>query len=207
MGVMEALKFFVAFTLRLFFLLTPFFALSSFLAMTSNEESREEKRRLAVSVIVSATVVCISIFLFGNWIMAIFGITVAAFRAGSGLLLMLSAVSLVYGTAQKKLEPGVKLQDLATVPLAVPITAGPATLGALMVSGMDTNGWMLKSLCVAGIICGTAAVGVMLYFSDLIEDVLGKSKIAILSKVTGLILSAIAAQMLVAGVRELFYSP
>ncbi|NLF93642.1 MAG: MarC family protein [Oligosphaeraceae bacterium] len=207
MGLAEALHFFVAFTLRLFFLLTPFFALSSFLALTSAESSREEKHRLAVNVTVSATAVCISIFLFGDWIMAIFGITVAAFRAGSGLLLMLSAVALVYGSAQKKLDPGERLQDLATVPLAVPITAGPATLGALMVSGMDTSGWQLKCLCVAGIICGTAAVGVMLYFSDLIEGVLGKSKIAILSKVTGLILSAIAAQMLVAGVRELFYSP
>ncbi len=205
MSVVEISKYFVAFTLRLFFLLTPFFVLSSFLAITSAENCQQEKRKLAINVTVSAVIVCIIIYLFGDWIMSIFGITVSAFRAGSGLLLMLSAIALVYGPSQKELGPGVKMQDLATVPLAVPITAGPATLGALMVSGMDTSGWTLKIVCVAGIICGTAAVGTMLYFSDVIERIIGKSKIAILSKITGLILSAIAAQMLVTGIKELLY--
>ncbi|MFA6931434.1 MAG: MarC family protein, partial [Lentisphaeria bacterium] len=147
------------------------------------------------------------IFLFGVWIMQAFGITVAAFRAGSGLLLMLTAVNLVYGGSQKKHETADNLQELALVPLAVPVTAGPATLGALMVAGMDTESLLLKFISVLGIVAASAMVGLMLYFSERIENLLGRPRIAILSKITGLILSAIAAQMLIHGIRELWMTP
>jgi len=194
---------FFAFFLRLFFLFTPFFILSTFLALTSGE-TQEVRRRLAVSIASNAAFVCILIFLFGAWIMRAFGITVAAFRAGSGVLLMLSAVSLVHGSNQKKQEYAENLNELALVPLAVPVTAGPATLGAMMVAGMDTESMVLKAISVLAILAASAAVGLMLFFSDRIENLFGRPRIAILSKITGLILSAIAAQMLVAGVRELW---
>jgi multiple antibiotic resistance protein len=194
---------FFAFFLRLFFLFTPFFVLSTFLALTSGE-TQDVRRRLAVSIASNAAFVCILIFLFGTWIMRAFGITVAAFRAGSGVLLMLSAVSLVHGSNQKKQEYAENLNELALVPLAVPVTAGPATLGAMMVAGMDTESMVLKAISVLAILAASAAVGLMLFFSDRIENLFGRPRIAILSKITGLILSAIAAQMLVTGVRELW---
>ena len=136
--------------------------------------------------------------------MRAFGITVAAFHAGSGLLLMLSAVTLVYGSSQKKQEMTDNLNELALVPLAVPVTAGPATLGAVMVAGMDIESMQMKAIYILAILAAAAAVGLMLFFSDRIEDLIGRSRIAILSKITGLILSAIAAQMLVIGIRELW---
>ncbi|NMA42517.1 MAG: MarC family protein [Oligosphaeraceae bacterium] len=198
------LHFFLAFYLRLFFLFTPFFVLSSFLAMTE-DEALSERRRLAISISKNAAAVCLLIFLFGVWIMQAFGITVAAFRAGSGALLMLSAVSLVYGDRQKKQQNHESLSELALVPLAVPVTAGPATLGALMVSGMDTVLWSHKFMSVLAIIAASATIGIMLYYSGRIEEFIGRPRITVLSKVTGLILSAIAMQMLVAGVCELWF--
>jgi multiple antibiotic resistance protein len=197
------IHFLLAFVLRLFFLFTPFFILSTFIVVTEGEDKRV-RRRLAVSISVNAALVCLLIFLFGTWIMRAFGITVAAFRAGSGFLLMLTAVSLVFGSNQNRDDTGKNLQELALVPLAVPVTAGPATLGALMVVGMDTTSILLKLVSVVGIVIASACVGSMLFFSDRIEALLGRSRIAILSKITGLILSAIAAQMLVCGARELW---
>lgn len=202
-SILTSIHFFLAFFLRLFFLFTPFFILSTFLALTGGELPAV-RRRLAISISGNAALVCLLIFLFGTWIMRAFGITVAAFRAGSGLLLMLSAVTLVYGANQKKQESSANLNELALVPLAVPVTAGPATLGALMVAGMDTESLLLKLISVLAIIAASAAVGLMLFFSDRIEALLGRPRIAILSKITGLILSAIAAQMLVIGIRELW---
>jgi len=199
----SGLHFFLAFYLRLFFLFTPFFVLGSFLSLT-RDETLVERHRLALSIACNAAAVCLLIFGFGVWIMQAFGITVAAFRAGSGVLLMLSAISLVYGEQQKKQASSGSLSELALVPLAVPVTAGPATLGALMVSGMDTVLWTQKLISVLAIVAASATIGFMLYYSVRLEEFVGRSRIAVLSKITGLILSAIAAQMLVTGVCELW---
>jgi len=200
---LQYMHFFLAFTLRLFFLFTPFFILSTFLSLTRSEEP-SARHKLAFNIASSAAAVCIVIFLFGVWFMRAFGITVAAFRAGSGFLLMLSAISLVYGKEQKEQANAESLNEMALVPLAVPVTAGPATLGTLMVAGMDCDSIMLKIISVVGIVAAAAMIGALLYYSTKLEDFIGKARIKILSKVTGLILSAIAAQMLVEGIRELW---
>lgn len=203
MNILPDLHHFIAFSLRLFFLLTPFFVLSTFLTVTTGAE-RVEKRRLALNVCLGATSVSLLIFLFGSLIMLVFGITVSAFRAGSGVLLLLSAITLVNGGFSRRQEFGDNLRELALVPLAVPVTAGPAVLGALMVAGMDMEGWRLKTVTILAIIAANVAVGAMLYVADRIADLLGRPRIMILSKITGLILSAIAMQMIVTGVRELW---
>ena len=140
--------------------------------------------------------------------MKIFGITVDAFRTGSGVLLLLVAVSLVYGPQNQKMDfKKENLMDLAIVPLAVPITAGPATLGALMVLGLETPLLSGKIITVVSLLGAVASIGAMLYYSERIEKMLGRASISILSKITGLILSANAAQMIVIGVRQLWFTP
>jgi len=137
--------------------------------------------------------------------MKVFGITVDAFRAGSGVLLLLTAISLVLGTHSvvKESKPD-KLLDMAVVPLAVPITAGPATLGAVMVMGTSTPDWDMKLVTAIAIIVACGTIGFMLSISDKINKLLGHANITILSKLTGLILSAIAMQMIAIGVKDLW---
>jgi multiple antibiotic resistance protein len=153
---------------------------------------------------------CVSliIFLFGSFIMRLFGITVDAFRAGSGVLLMLTAIAAVNrqpSDAQKTFKFD-KIQELALVPMAVPMTAGPAVLGTLMVEGTDAKTMLDKLAIILAIILATSSIGVCLIFADKIEALLGHSRIIILSKLTGLILSAIAVQMIVVGVKSLFFA-
>lgn len=83
---------FVSQTLKFFFLLTPFFGLSMFISMTSDCPSRE-RRALALRVALSAGVIGLVIFFFGGAIFRLFGITVDAFRIGTGILLMLTSIS------------------------------------------------------------------------------------------------------------------
>ena len=87
-------SFFVATLLKFFFLITPFFALSMFLAMTS-ELSDNERRALAGRVCVAAWMIAMLMFLCGQIIFKLFGISVDAFRIGAGALLFLSAVALM----------------------------------------------------------------------------------------------------------------
>lgn len=207
MTFLQGLHLAVALYLKLFFLLTPFFVLGTFLTLTAGSD-HALKQRLAVRIAAGAAIVTLVIFFYGTWIMKLFGITVDAFRTGSGILLLLVAISLVYGTQNPKTElQKDNLMDLAVVPLAVPITAGPATLGTLMVMGLETPLVIGKIITATALIAAIASIGVMLFFSERIEKMLGRASISILSKLTGLILCAIAAQMIVIGVRQLWFAP
>ncbi|MDD4097675.1 MAG: MarC family protein [Lentisphaeria bacterium] len=207
MTFLQGLHLAVALYLKLFFLLTPFFVLGTFLTLTAGSD-HALKQRLAVRIAAGAAIVTLVIFFYGTWIMKLFGITVDAFRTGSGVLLLLVAISLVYGTQNPKTElQKDNLMDLAVVPLAVPITAGPATLGTLMVMGLETPLVIGKIITATALIAAIASIGVMLFFSERIEKMLGRASISILSKLTGLILCAIAAQMIVIGVRQLWFAP
>ena len=130
----------LSFYLKLFFLLTPFFIIGMFISMTDGVPVAE-RRLLARNVAICTMCVSLIIFLFGSFIMRLFGITVDAFRAGSGVLLMLTAIAAVNrqpSDAQKTFKFD-KIQELALVPMAVPMTAGPAVLGTLMVEGTDAK--------------------------------------------------------------------
>lgn len=64
----------------------------------------------------------------------VFGITIDAFRIGAGVLLFLSSISLVQGSFIKQTE---EKQDISVVPLALPVTVGPGTIGILLVMAAE----------------------------------------------------------------------
>ncbi len=184
-------------TIKFFFLLTPFFVLSMFLSMTHDFTAR---RRLALALRVTVAVVLVGIVLvyFGNAIFSLFGITLDAFRIGAGILLFLSSIDLARGTGgRQQIEPD---QDIAVVPLAIPITVGPATTGALLVMGAESPSMTGRLLVAAALVLAALAVGAMLMAASSLERWVGKRGLSILSKLTGLILAALASQMVLTGI-------
>ncbi|MFH1008497.1 MAG: MarC family protein [Candidatus Latescibacterota bacterium] len=185
--------------LRFFFLFTPFFALTMFLS-TTKAYAEPQKRKLAVQVTCAVTVLCLSLFFFGKVVFAIFGITLDAFRVGAGALLFLSAVRLV-GAKQ---EPAIHNphEDIAVVPLAIPVVVGPATVGALLVLGGEIPDAAQRALGCVALVLAAATMGLILFLGSGIERALGRKGINILSKITGLVLAALAAQMMLTGVQH-----
>jgi multiple antibiotic resistance protein len=183
--------------IKFFFLLTPFFLLSTFLAMT-REMTAEQRKRLAVRVTLAVIVICFILFLIGDYIFQIFGITLDSFRIGTGILLILSAISLVLGS-ERQMSADESL-DIAVVPLAIPVTVGPATTGALLVMGGERTGLGERLVGLLAILLAAVSVGMLLYVSGAVERLLKRQGLNILSKVTGLILAALAAQMIMSGI-------
>ncbi len=179
-------------------LFTPFFALSMFLSMT---EGYSEKRRRALALAVSGAValVCLLLFFAGNQLFALFGITLNSFRIGAGALLFLSAVGLVQGKTGVTGDKG--SGDIAVVPLAIPIIVGPATTGTLLVLGAELDGVTAKSLGCLALLCAVAGIGLLLISGSFIQRSLGDRGIGILSKLTGLMLAALAAQLIMTGIQ------
>lgn len=188
-------------SLKFFFLLTPFFVLSMFLSVTQDYTPKQRKK-LAFKVVYAALIACLVILLFGRWIFDIFGITLNAFRIGGGVLLFLSAIQLVNGAAGKikNADPDPD-SDIAVVPLAIPVTVGPATTGALMIFGADATSVTSLLIYAGGLLIAHAALLLILSGSNFLKSILKHQGIVILSKLTGLILSALAAEMIFTGAK------
>lgn len=194
--------------IQFFFLFAPFFVVSMFLALTKRD-SPADKRRIIRRAILSAATVVVILFFFGTALFGMLGITLDAFRVGAGSLLFLSAVSLVNSGERSHAmdlpENTGPRDDIAVVPLAVPTIIGPATIGAILVISADlTTAWDT----VVGLVAVMVALGalmILLLLASRIEKIMGKTGLSILSKITGLVLAAMASQIVFTGARNLWF--
>ncbi|SCY04846.1 MarC family protein [Desulfoluna spongiiphila] len=193
------LSLFINDALKIFFIFTPFFVLSAFISMTQEMEERE-KKCLAVRVTFGIIVISFCVFLFGKYLFALFGITLDAFRIGAGSILFLSGVSMVGGSSN--IKSAGEGNDIAIVPLALPITVGPGGIGVLLLFGAEATTLPAKLEIGAAILTASSFVGAMLFFAPLVVKAVGKQGVVILSKVTGLMISAISAQIIFTGIRN-----
>ena len=190
---------FISLTIKLFFLLTPFFVLSVFLSMTEHM-TKAQQRSVAVRTTLSVAVICLILYFAGNPIFSTLGITLDGFRIGAGSLLFLSAVSLVSG--KKPSQDVAPDADFAVVPLAIPITVGPATIGTLLILGAELGGATEVAVGAAALICSCLSVGLLLRSARPLKKILGSVGLSVMTKITGLVLSAMAAQIVFTGVRN-----
>lgn len=197
----ETLNFLFSIWVKFFFLFTPFFALTMFLSETK-EYTEKQRRKLAVHISFSVAFLCLFLFFFGKFVFTIFGITLDAFRVGAGALLFLSAVKLVQ--AKEPTATAGQEKDIAVVPLAIPVVVGPATIGALLVLGGEIPHARQRVLGCVALILAVACLGVLLWLGSAVERAIGHRGIIVLSKITGLILSALAAQLILTGILHFF---
>lgn len=193
------LTLFVNVFLKIFIIFTPFFVISAFLSLTKND-SQVERQRIAIKVTLAVALTCFALFLFGTYIFELFGITLDAFRIGAGAVLFLSAVSMIQGKAT--VSPQDSKEDVAVVPLAIPITVGPGTIGALLVMGAGLKTAPEKITACLALLCAVLSVGGLLFAAGRFEKFLGQQGLTILTKLTGLFVSAIAAQIFFTGLKN-----
>ena len=181
---------------KLFVLLTPFFALSVFLGMT-RDFAPARRRKLALQTAAAGGTIAMAVFFFGREVFALFGITLDAFRVGAGTLLLVSSVASMRGQPTGT-EPAAD-EEIAVVPLAMPIIVGPATIGALMVMGAEIPSIGAKLAASAAVLLAVAGVGSVLLLGESIEQRLGVRGVRILGKITGVFVAAMAAEMILTG--------
>ncbi|OPX54860.1 multiple antibiotic resistance protein [Oceanospirillum multiglobuliferum] len=189
--------------IQFIFLFAPFFVVSMFLALTRGE-SKAQKRSTINRAILSSVFISLVLFFFGTTLFSILGITLDSFRIGAGCLLFLSAVSLVKDGVRNHATgvPEQEKDDISVVPLAIPTIIGPATIGAILVYGAELKTPIEMLIGVSALLSALLVLGILLYVSNEIERVLGKTGLNILSKMTGLILSAMAAQIVFSGIKN-----
>jgi multiple antibiotic resistance protein len=188
--------------LKLLFIMTPFFVLSSFITMTGDMDANE-KKATAIKVTVTVLLSSFLMFFFGKYIFALFGITLDAFRIGAGSVLFLSAISLINGT--RSMHTQNLNNDIAVVPLAIPITVGPGVIGVLMVMGAEPRNTFELMLFSIALTLASLTVGMILLSSRMLQQFLNPQSLAAMQKITGLFVSAIAAQIIFTGIKGFLF--
>lgn len=205
-----ALSFFVVALPAVFFVVDPVGTVPLFLAMTARDDAAKT-RSMAARACVTAAGLLAFFALFGHLVFKVFGISLAAFRTAGGVLLLITALDMLRAeTSKTKTSPaetdeGMEKDDIAIVPLAMPMLAGPGAIATVMVlvSG-DDNTLRATALVVLSIAITFLGTYLLLRAAPVVQRVLRKSGIAILERVMGLILAAIAVQFMADGARDLW---
>jgi multiple antibiotic resistance protein len=195
----------------LFFVVDPFSAVPFFLALTRND-GPEKRRRTALRASIAACAILAGFAIGGSWIFGLLGIGLPAFKMAGGVVLLLLALDMIRTQPSKtritegEIAEGAEKEDVAIVPLAMPLLAGPGGIAtAIVLMSRARGGAWWHALPVLGAIVATATVSyVILAGATRTERVLGKTGLAILERAAGLLLVAIAIQFMFDGFGEAF---
>ncbi len=208
MGVLDLATFAAVTFSAIFFVVDPLAVVPSFLAMTQGDSA--EKKRATAKKAAVATVVTLLVFAAaGNLIFQTFGITMGAFRIAGGVLLFLLALDMmrakpssVRQTREEEVE-GTAKDDIAIIPLTIPMLSGPGAIATTMVTVSNAAGRPAYLAVVVAVVVVTGLSVFLILRSALrLESRLGTTGLNILTRVMGLILAALAVQFMVDGVAE-----
>ncbi|AIJ06336.1 multiple antibiotic resistance (MarC)-related protein [Methanocaldococcus bathoardescens] len=201
---MDFQYFILAFT-SIFSILNPFGAVPVFITLTESYP-RKERDLVARKTVIYTLAILLVFALFGEWILKFFGISLDAFKIAGGILLLLISLDMVRGKQEakihrKEIEAAYEIDEIALMPLATPLLAGPGSITACMVAMAEAPTFGDKFLVVLAILASLGITYLTLLSAESVLDRIGKLGIRILTRMMGLILTAIAVQMVVNGIK------
>jgi multiple antibiotic resistance protein len=181
----------------LFVIMDPLGTVPLFLALTSGRSHRARQRAAWQAVVVSFSVIC-TFAVFGQQLLAYLGIGIPALQGAGGLLLLLVALELLTGRAEEPQQ--VEDVNVALVPLGTPLLAGPGAIVATIVFVRRAHGAADLVALGAAIAAVHVAMWLALRFCSAIIRVIKEGGIVLVTRIAGLLLSAIAVQLVAASV-------
>jgi multiple antibiotic resistance protein len=199
----------VSFTAVLF-VVDPFAAAPLFLGITHGDPL-EKRRQMALRAAI-ATFVTLTVFgLAGGLIFKMFGISLGAFKIAGGIMLLLMSVDMMRATpsrtrsTQEEQAESIHKDDVAIVPMAIPILAGPGAIATVMVL-MSRAAWQpVATLSVIGAVLVTCLITwIVLRSAVSAERLFKKTTQHVMERVMGLLLAAVAVEFILGGLKDVF---
>ena len=187
----------------------PLDVAAMFAVMTS-ENTPKERRRTAFRGTIIATVILLVFALLGERMLAGLGISLPALRIAGGILLLLIGIEMVFAmssgarttTDEEELEAATR-QDIAVFPLATPLIAGPGAMGAAILLMADAAGdWLLQAAVIAALLIMLLLTLIGMLLASQLQRLLGVTGMQVISRVFGVLLSALAVQFILDGIAQ-----
>jgi multiple antibiotic resistance protein len=189
-------------------------AIIPFFIYYTQDLSPEQRRHTVVVSAVTAFLVIAGCALLGIRILEFFGISLASFQVGGGMLLLTSALNMLNAkpaeakASSNDLEAGAEKaamgDSIAVVPLTIPLLTGPATMSTVVIyAERARNAWDMSLLIGYGVVIAVVTA-VSFALAEPIARVLGRTGINVLTRLMGLILAALAVEVMAEGLGKLF---
>ena len=192
-------------------IVNPIGVVPFFIHFTQNLSPQQRRRTIRISSFSAFVVIALSA-IAGLKIIEFFGISLASFQVGGGTLLLISAIQMLNaqpaeGRKEDVVEGASKADagaSVAVVPLTIPLLTGPATISTMVIySEKTTHWWQIGVLVGYGVVVALATF-VVFSASGRIARVLGKTGINVMTRLMGLILAALAVEVMADGLGKLF---
>jgi len=196
-----------SFIAALFSMMNPIGNVGVFAGMTASR-SDDEVRRTAWSSAVAIAVTLLIVTWSGSAVMAFFGITIDSLRAAGGVIVLVIGLHMLFNKSEHKqseteLEDAQRRGSIAVVPIAIPIVAGPGTMATVLVTAQQHEALLGRAEISIVVIALSALTGLLFSFAKPISGWLGESGMGVITRVMGVVLSAIAMGMLADGLKAL----
>ena len=198
---LSALTFGAQAFVTLFVILDPPGAAPIFLSLSAGK-SLKQQRRLAWQAAAVSLFVIVSFALFGNAILNYLNISLAALQGAGGILLLITGLGLLTGSLTD--SDSAATQNIALVPLGTPLLAGPGAIVTTMLYVQKADGNNQLAALALAIFAVHFLIGLTFMFSTKILAVIKDSGVDLLARIAGLLLSAIAVEMIVSAIKAFF---
>ncbi len=196
----EYAKFFLA----LLVIVNPIGAVPLFVSMTA-QNSEREKKRIAQVASVSVAVVLIVAAIAGQPLLAFFGITIASFKVGGAILILLMAISMMHATptgTKQTAEEAREAEDkpsIAVVPLAIPLLSGPGAISTTIIYATERFSPAHIAFVMLCCLLVSFVTWIALRAANPVSRWLGKTGVNIAMRIMGLLLAAVAVEIFTSG--------
>lgn len=200
------IEFFIAAFMSLFTIINPFSTASVFVSIT-RWNSHDKKLDMAKRACFTATAVLIIFSFAGASILEFFSISIDAFRIAGGILLTLTAINMLKdnGVDDTKVhKEAIKKDDVAIIPLAIPLLSGPGAITTTIVLTSQTTNYLDFTAILIAIMFIMILSYIVLRNADTIVKYLGHTGNDVLDKIMGLIVLAIGIQFIMVGFTAFF---
>ena len=197
----EYTKFFLA----LLVIVNPVGAVPLFVSMTE-QHTVDEKRRIARAASAAVAVVLVLAAFAGQPLLAFFGITIASFKVGGAILILLLAISMMHATptgekqTPEEAREAEDKESIAVVPLAIPLLSGPGAISTTIIYSTGRSSLSHILLIIACCLLVSLATWVALRAATPVSLWLGKTGVNIAIRLMGLLLAAVAVEIFTSGI-------
>ncbi|MGX2975751.1 MarC family protein [Ursidibacter arcticus] len=167
--------------------------------------SPEDRRKIARNAILISFGILLFFLVMGQWLLEAMQIPLSAFQIAGGLVLLLFALSMIFGESKPDQEIKIRsnLSELAVYPLAVPSIASPGAMMAVVLLTDNHRYSISDQFITTGIMLSVLVITYLLFLAaNRIQHLIGNAGAAIISRVMGLILSAVAINNILLGLRD-----